>query len=308
MALYVFDGTGNQNIDDKDTKDTNPCKFFSAYTDPLRNEDPDKELGSLYLKGIGTRARTFIGKGAAEAFGFGGHRRVRQALERLEHNIDAGDAVVDVCGFSRGAALALSFANEVATKMNGVAIRFIGLFDVVGEFGLPGEHVNAGHNLKMPPNAQHVYHAMALDETRLFFPLTRLSGTGHQENTRLQEVWFRGVHSDVGGGNENRSLNWMALNWLFENAKRHGLPIEPARVAANLASNLPPPELSDHDIDAQLPRRVRDTDLLHASVVLNQGPPGRPHNNPKAVLARIDDLGIITLNGVIRPPGSAALA
>jgi len=77
-------------------------------------------------------------------------------------------------------------------------------------------------------------------------------------------------------------------------SKRHGLPIDPAVVAANPASNLPPPELSDHDLDAQVPRRVRDTDLLHASVVLNAGPPGRPHNNPKAALARIDDLGVIT--------------
>src|SRR6185436_15222611 len=100
--------------------------------------------------------------------------------------------------------------------------------DVVGEFGLPGEHVNAGHNLKFPPNVLHCYHAMALDESRLLFPLTRLTGTGSNEENRLQEVWFRGVHSDVGGGNGNRGLNWIALNWMYENARRNGLPITDA--------------------------------------------------------------------------------
>jgi uncharacterized protein (DUF2235 family) len=293
MALYMFDGTGQQDREGEE-HDTNPCKVFHAYDDPLKNDDVNKPTGSLYLNGIGVRARTLAGRGIGEAFGIGGHRRVRQALDRLENNLDAGDTIVDICGFSRGAALALSFANEIANKMSDVTVRFIALFDVVGEFGLPGEHVNAGHNLHMPPNAQHVYHAMAMDETRLLFPLTRLSGTGHTEDARLQEVWFRGVHSDVGGGNGNRSLNWIALNWMYENAKRHGLPVRRSNVSENLASVVTPPEISDHKIDAELPRRFRETDLLHASVILNDGPMGRPHNNPRFPLARIDDLGAIT--------------
>ena len=87
------------------------------------------------MKGIGTRARTFFGRGPAEAFGIGGHRRVRQAIERLENNLDAGDGIVDVVGFSRGAALAMSFANEIESKLPGVEIRFVGVFDLVAQFG-----------------------------------------------------------------------------------------------------------------------------------------------------------------------------
>lgn len=293
MALYVFDGTGQEDFAG-DEQDTNPCKLFHAYDDPLKNDDVGKPTGSLYINGIGMRAKTIVGKGVSEAFGLGGHRRVRQALDRLENNLESGDTAIDICGFSRGAALAISFANEIASKMSGLTIRFIGVFDIVGEFGLPGEHVNAGHNLNMPPNAQKVYHAMALDETRLFFPLTRLSGTGHQEEHRLQEVWFRGCHSDIGGGNHNKSLNWIALNWIYQNAKRCGVPVRESDVLANLSSATTPCEISDHDIDAQVPRRIRDTDLLHTSVVLNDGPPGRPHNNPRVALSRIDDLGTIT--------------
>ena len=290
MALYVFDGTGNEDRDGDD-RDSNACKFFTAYEDPNKNDDPDKETGSLYMKGIGTRARTFIGRTFAEAFGIGGHRRVRQAMERLENNVEAGDATVDIAGFSRGAALALSFANEIASKMKDQDVRFIGLFDVVGEFGLPGEHVNAGHNLHMPPNALNVFHAMALDETRLLFPLTRLAGSAPATGVLLQEVWFRGVHSDVGGGNNNDTLNGVALNWLFQAAKRCGLPIRESDVLANLAAITKPAALSSHKIDLEVKRRIRDTDLLHSSVVITAG---ERYNNPRADLSRIDDLGAIT--------------
>src|SRR5262245_9275675 len=270
MALYVFDGTGNEDRDG-DNRDSNALKFFRAYDVPNKNDDPGKDTGSLYLKGIGTRARTFLGRTFSEAFGIGGHRRVRQMMERLENNIEAGDAVVDIAGFSRGAALALSFANEIAKKMKERDVRFIGLFDVVGEFGLPGEHVNAGHDLHMPPNAHNVFHAMALDETRLLFPLTRLSGSAPATGVVLQEVWFRGVHSDVGGGNDNATLNGIALNWLFQNAKRCNLKITESAVLANLAAVAKPPKLSVHKIDAEVRRRIRDTDLLHSSVVIEEG-------------------------------------
>ena len=290
MALYVFDGTGNEDRDGDD-RDSNACKFFTAYEDPNKNDDPDEETGSLYMKGIGTRARTFIGRTFSEAFGIGGHRRVRQMMDRLENNIEAGDATVDIAGFSRGAALALSFANEIASKMKEQDVRFIGLFDVVGEFGLPGEHVNAGHNLHFPPNAQNVFHAMALDETRLLFPLTRLAGSAPTTGVVLQEVWFRGVHSDVGGGNGNSTLNGIALNWLFQNAKRCGLPIRESDVLANLAAIKKPAALSTHKIDLEVKRRIRDSDLLHGSVLITAG---ERFNNPRVELSRIDDLGTIT--------------
>jgi len=293
MALYAFDGTGNEDRDKTDTKDSNPCKFFHAYEDPRseKNDDPDKKTGSLYLKGVGTRAKTFLGRTLSEAFGIGGHQRVRQALERLENNIEAGDSVVDICGFSRGAALAISFANEIASKMKDLDIRFIGVFDIVGEFGLPGEHVNAGHNLHFPPNVKNTFHAMALDETRLLFPLTRLSGSAPATGVVLQEVWFRGVHSDVGGGNDNPTLNGIALNWMFQNAKRCKVKVTESAVLANLAAITKPPKLSVHKIDAEVRRRIRDTDLLHSSVVIETGD---RFNNPSVELSRIDDLGAIT--------------
>src|SRR5688500_452740 len=100
MALYVFDGTGNEDED----FDTNALEFFRAFVDPLKNDDPQQPRGSLYLKGIGTRARTRTGDLLAQKWGLGGHRRVREALDRLENNQEAGDTEIHIVGFSRGAA------------------------------------------------------------------------------------------------------------------------------------------------------------------------------------------------------------
>jgi uncharacterized protein (DUF2235 family) len=292
MALYAFDGTGNEDQEDA-TRDSNVCDFFTAYEDPLKNDDPGKERGSLYLKGIGQRARTRIGDTLASTIGFGGHRRIRQAMERLENNIEAGDTTVDIVGFSRGAALAISFANEIARKLPSLSIRFIGVWDIVGQFGAPGEHINAGHDLDFPPNVAHCFHAMALDESRLFFPLTRL-GKGRNTSSKLQEVWFRGVHSDVGGGNGNRGLNWVALNWMYEAARRCGLPLNAAAVAQNLADKGMPQQISAHKLDAGRIRVILSGDVLHSTVQLTPGITGRPHNNPTFPCARIDDAGLIS--------------
>jgi uncharacterized protein (DUF2235 family) len=292
MALYAFDGTGNEDQGDA-TRDSNVCDFFTAYEDPLKNDDPSKERGSLYIKGIGQLAHTRSGDALASIFGFGGHRRVRKAMDRLENNIEAGDRTIDIVGFSRGAALAISFANEIAKKMPRESIRFIGVWDIVGQFGAPGEHINAGHDLDFPPNVAHCFHAMALDESRLFFPLTRL-GKGRNTSSKLQEVWFRGVHSDVGGGNGNRGLNWVALNWMYEAARRCGLPLNAAAVAQNLADKGMPQQISAHKLDAGRIRVILNGDLLHSTVQLTPGITGRPHNNPTFPCARIDDAGLIS--------------
>ena len=289
MALYVFDGTGNEDED----FDTNALEFFRAFQDPKKNDDPTQPLGSLYLKGIGTRAQTPVGDLLAEKWGLGGHRRVREALDRLENNQAAGDTAIHTVGFSRGAALALSFANEIAHKYPTLKVGFVGLFDVVGQFGLPGREINAGHDLRRPPTASRVCHAMALDETRLFFPLTRLSRDGVGD-PQLVEVWFRGVHSDIGGGNNTPSLNWVALHWLFQEAIRHGLPIDPAAVAANLARRVDPMQISSHKIDLEVRRAIRSTDLLHSTVQLGPAPAGRMHNDPTVALHRINDAGMIS--------------
>jgi uncharacterized protein (DUF2235 family) len=288
MALYAFDGTGNEDRDGE-LRDSNVLRFFDAYEDPLKDQNPnsDDPRGSVYLKGIGRMASTIFGERIAEAFGIGGHRRVRQATRRLRNNIRAGDNVVDIVGFSRGAGIAVSFANEVCEEFPDLRIRFMGIWDLVGQFGLPGERLQAGHNLDCPTNVALCCHAMALDENRLLFPLTRMQAV--KTVAGFTEAWFRGVHSDVGGGNGNRPLNAVSLHWMFLAAKRAGLPISDAAVAANLSLLNAAQPISRHDVAVGPRRTPLDHELLHHSV---QAIPGMPAG-PEFLLRRIDDAGLI---------------
>ncbi len=289
MALYAFDGTGNEDRPGTE-RDSNVLHFFNAYQDPLKNADPDAALGSLYVEGIGVRAHTPIGDAIAKAFGLAGRQRLREARSRLARNIAAGDAVVDVVGFSRGAALAIDFANQVCRAVPAANVRFVGVWDIVAQFGLPGEHINLGFDLDCPDVV--CFHAMAIDENRAFFPLTRLARAG-RTFAKLREVWFRGVHSDVGGGNGNLGLNWITLNWMFESALRHGLPIAPAAIAANLAFQGLPRTIARHDVAIGPPRRFVAGDAVHATVELSDADRARLLD-PLLAISIVDDGGVLS--------------
>ena len=124
MALYAFDGTGNDDREGED-QDSNVLDFFRGYDDPLKNDDPQRETRQpLHERhrhaGQGIRRQSTV----AEAFGIGGHAASARRSIGCENNIEAGDSDIHIVGFSRGAALALSFANEIASKMNdGAASR-----------------------------------------------------------------------------------------------------------------------------------------------------------------------------------------
>ena len=178
--------------------------------------------------------------------GFGGRTFVRRALQKLEDNIERNDTTIDVVGFSRGAALALDFVNEIAKGKVKLAngsiptVRFLGLFDCVPSFGIPISPLNIGWDLDLPANVTRCFHALSLDERRGNFHLHRPKVLGQPQAGRLTEVWFRGVHSDVGGNGDKemppRGLASIPLNWMFVNAQAAGLQFDPAQVAANKAS------------------------------------------------------------------------
>jgi hypothetical protein len=94
----------------------------------------------------------------------------------------------------------------------------------------------------------------------------------------------------VGGGNGNRGINWISLNWLFESARRDGLPINRSAILANAADGRLPQQVGSHDVGKHR-RAILTTDLVHASVTLDTGSVERPHNNPLVPVARIDDAG-----------------
>jgi uncharacterized protein (DUF2235 family) len=257
MALYAFDGTWN--IDEiEEARETNVLRFCKSLS-------PDYNV--FYQEGVGSKAG-FIGKVLGGLTGAGGRPRVRDAHERMDRYFAEGDRTIDIIGFSRGAALALHFANAVWEDRKDLPIRFIGLWDVVASFGLPGNNLNIAWTLTLPPNVQKCYHAMALDERRGNFPLTRVHA--HDDSPaadgRLQEVWFRGVHSDVGGG-QCLGLGSIALCWMLRRAGESGLPVAPDRLAHHVSCCDPAASISKNFDPYPDPQRtILPGDCVHESV------------------------------------------
>ena len=253
MALYAFDGTWNED-EPGISKDTNVVKFRSAYPENLQR---------VYMNGPGTRFG-WLGKAIGGLTGLGARSRIKQAKKALTERFAAGDTDIDIIGFSRGAALALHFANVVNEERNGATVRFLGLWDVVASFGLPGNPFNIGWTLSLPPNVERCAHAMALDERRGNFPLERvLKPDRSADFRRVEEVWFRGVHSDVGGGNGNTGLSDFALRWMLSKAKEAGAPVSykgefKPDPTAKISKN--------KDLIADPWRVVMPTDFVHESV------------------------------------------
>lgn len=247
MALYAFDGTW-QKDESNPERDSNVVYFCDAY----------KSGAVLYKSGVGTRGGWF-GRFAGAISGVGGKRRVKEALTAFRRLQLAGDKKVDIIGFSRGAALALHFANSLPA---GTPVRFLGLFDTVPSFGIPGNKVDWGWKLEMPANVERCCHAMALHETRYNFPLHRLD-----PNPCLNETWFRGVHSDVGGGNGNTGLCSIPLDWMFDTAHRCGMNLDRAAVVRNRVRMNPEASVTALKLTSNLHRRApRAGDCLHPSV------------------------------------------
>ena len=74
-------------------------------------------------------------------------------------------------------------------------------------------------------------HAVSIDERRCFFR-QNLWAAG----PNIKQVWFAGVHSDVGGGypEKESGLAKIALEWMLVEAAQAGLALDPANVAQQL--------------------------------------------------------------------------
>jgi hypothetical protein len=231
MGLYAFDGTWDTDQRDDVTNVVKIARLYAART---------SQDAVCYQPGVGTRLG-WIGKAIGGAFGAGELYRIRQAYQALCARWAAGDHAIHLLGFSRGAATALDFANTIAARgitdpRSGALvepkpkIQWIGLFDCVGAFGVgallgDAPWSNFGHKLRLPPAlVDYCFHAIALDENRPSFGVIRVAWA--------HEVHFRGVHSDVGGGNGNVGLNHIVLRWLIRKIIAAGGPLTSEDLAA----------------------------------------------------------------------------
>jgi uncharacterized protein (DUF2235 family) len=129
-------------------------------------------------------------------------------------------------------------------------IDFVGVWDTVSALGLPkaGAYLDSipgmrhtFHDFKLSKCIQHAYHAISIDEDRKAFLPTlyqteengvsllgeafvdpRIGDASEQADRNrkqtLRQVWFTGVHTDVGGGYPEKGLSDISLAWMIDRA------------------------------------------------------------------------------------------
>lgn len=299
-----FDGTWNEPALGVDGRayGTNVVKFLGALTRTRQVRH--------YESGVGTRAWEALAGGV---YGYGLDKRIQGAYRFLRKRFR--DAAFErhanrifVVGFSRGAYSARRFTGLVAhsgvpvesgdarlgwemyVEKDHVSARALKqegrFFDVPIEFVGVWDTVKATNDRDwdddvLSANVARGYHALAIDERRVFFPVLRW-----KSEARVDETWFAGGHSDVGGGTGDSGLSDVALRWMMRAATRHGLRFSATWARTHLH---PRPEAALHAAleGVWIPfgyrtRPIRAEDAVHASVRTRlAGVPGyRPANLP----------------------------
>jgi uncharacterized protein (DUF2235 family) len=115
-----------------------------------------------------------------------------------------------------------------------VTVRFLGLWDTVSSVGWAW-HPQYLQFTENNPAIGIVRHAMALDERRAYFVQNLCTHTPPASQD-VQQVWFPGVHCDVGGGykESEAGLSKIALAWMVGHAEGVGLRFNPAAKMAIL--------------------------------------------------------------------------
>jgi hypothetical protein len=199
-------------------------------------------------------ARQFFGEEVSKtligcATGLGARPIRGKAYFEFAKNYQPGDRIY-IFGFSRGAAIARMLANDIIEcgipqsiqaqyyrwpeegedylldivvkgprEAGRVPIRMLGLWDTVTAFGVPWVKIDPFNILTISGNVEQAIHLVAIDEHRKTFDATLMN----QERGNVEEIWFAGAHTNVGGGFEDHKLSDIALNFMINRANEAGL-------------------------------------------------------------------------------------
>ena len=112
-------------------------------------------------------------------------------------------------------------------------IHFIGVWDTVGSLGIPYWPLRwimrssyKFHDITLGAHVQRAFHAMAIDESRRLFTQTPwIQGEGSASQI-VEQVWFPGVHANVGGGYVDSGLADRAFLWMCLKAAEAGTRVQ----------------------------------------------------------------------------------
>jgi uncharacterized protein (DUF2235 family) len=232
-------------------------RIKDAYTFVVDNYEPDDEL---FLFGFSRGAYT-----ARSLAGFIRNAGIlkRSHLGRLEAAYELYRSRSQATRPRSTEALLFRKTHSMESR-----IKFIGVWDTVGALGIPSLPTPAAlrsrwvfHDVTLSTWVDNAFHALALDERRKPFEPTLWDQADDAPATQvLEQVWFSGVHSNVGGGYRDSGLSDIALLWLMRKAGGCGLAFdEPSVVSREAIGNRRLARLDDPALQAPWRRHAADS-------------------------------------------------
>lgn len=294
--IICFDGTGNK-FGKNNTNIVHTMELILKTNQQVACYDPG--VGTVDL--FGKARRNSISITLGKAFGYGINFNVLDGYKFLMRQFHPDDKLF-IFGFSRGAFTARTLAgmlhkcgliedrcynllpavsdlyfqqknNKLAAQFKSIFSRqckphFIGIWDSVESLGyflgkkFPDTVLNT--------DISYGYHAVAIDEKRKKFQVCLWDESKKKPHQTIEQVWFPGVHADIGGWYDERGLSDITLIWLLEKAKQCGLLLKP-----NWKDELKPDPLAlMHESRKGLwklwpvySRKIPEKALIHKSVI-----------------------------------------
>jgi uncharacterized protein (DUF2235 family) len=128
-----------------------------------------------------------------------------------------------------------------------VTLQCIGVWDTVGALGIPGTRLCARdytfHQTALGRRVRYAFQALAIDESRGNFQAAPWAPPPDVAVPQvLEQVWFPGVHSNVGGGYDNHGLSDTTLLWMISQIRQyHLLDLDISCITASLDRSAPYP-------------------------------------------------------------------
>ena len=119
-----------------------------------------------------------------------------------------------------------------------ISVECLGVWDTVGALGIPVESFSwfnkafyQFHDTELSGIVRNAFHAVAIDEHRKSYQCA-LWDPKTKPNQRIEQAWFCGAHSNVGGGYGDNALSDIALRWMAERAQSCGLVMDAKKLPA----------------------------------------------------------------------------
>lgn len=260
--IVVFsDGTGQEG---GEGNNTNVYKLFNMVEDRTENQITfyDRGLGTGWRKVTGNISGMGISKNIYECYHFifdnyrAGDNIFLFGFSRGATTVRSLSAFIHLFGIlpkSRPELIKQAYkiykienseerknrADDLVSRHHNqwTKIKFLGVWDTVSALGLPVKSLSTlvdwfpffrhkFHNLTLSESVEHARQALAIDDERLTFH-PKIWDKELKSYQTMKQVWFSGMHTDVGGGYQEQELSDIPLIWMTEEAKQCGLRIYP---------------------------------------------------------------------------------